>query len=246
MSRIISLPAVWLSRVPACAPFVRACSTSVGQKVLMAMTGLLLCGFLVVHLAGNFLLFAGETAYNDYAHALHSKEGLLKIAEIGLFTLFVLHIGLAFSTAAMNRQARRVTYSMKESKQGVFALPGGGASTWMMVTGLVVLGFLLVHLSDLTWHTSPDLDYDSVTHDGHTDPFGVARLVLQNPLHAAVYSLGCLFLGIHLFHAVASAFQTLGLSHPKWNPIIRCAGRIFAWVIALGFLSCVAWGLFLK
>jgi len=244
LSRIISLPAVLLSRVPVCAPFIKACSTSIGQKALMAVTGLLLCGFLVVHLAGNFLLFAGEDAYNEYAHALHSQEALLKVAEIGLFSLFLLHIGLAFSTAAMNRQARKVEYAEKHSKQGVFALPGGGSSSWMMLTGLVVLGFLLVHLSDLTWRTSIDLDYESVTEDGHSNPFQTAQLVLRNPIRAFIYIVGCVFLGVHLFHAVRSAFQSLGLSHPKWDPIVRWAGRIFAWAIAVGFISCVGWALF--
>ncbi len=241
LSRIISLPAVMLSRVPVCAPFVKACSTSVGQKALMAVTGLLLCGFLVVHLAGNFLLFAGEEAYNEYAHAIHSNEALLKVAEVGLFSLFLLHIGLAFSTAAMNRQARKVEYREKQSKQGVFALPSGGASNWMMVTGLVVLGFLLVHLSDLTWRTSFDLDYESATEEGHSNPFQTARLVLQNPIRAGIYFVGCLFLGIHLFHAVRSAFQSLGLAHPKWNPLVRWGGWIFAWGIAVGFISCIGW-----
>lgn len=241
LSRIISLPAVLLSRVPICAPFVKACSTSIGQKALMAVTGLLLCGFLVVHLAGNVLLFAGETAYNDYVAALHGQEALLKVAEAGLFLLFLLHIGLAFSTAAMNWQARKVSYTEKQSKQGVFALPSGGASNWMMVTGLVVLAFLLVHLSDFTWQTSADLDYESVTVAGHENAFAKAQLILRNPIRAIVYLVGCLFLGVHLFHAIRSAFQSLGLSHPKWNPLVRWGGWIFAWVMAVGFIACIAW-----
>ncbi len=88
--------------------------------------GLSLCGFLVVHLGGNLLLYAGEEKFNAYAHALHSQGALLKIAEIGLFTLFAGHLGLAISTGAMNKAARQQTYAVKESKQGIFALPAGG------------------------------------------------------------------------------------------------------------------------
>ena len=76
---------------------VKACSTSVGQKLLMAISGLLLCGFLVAHLGGNLKLYAGEQSFNDYAHALHGLGPVLAAAEIGLFVLFLLHIGLAIS-----------------------------------------------------------------------------------------------------------------------------------------------------
>ena len=104
--RTLSLPAQILSRVPGLGPLIKVCSTTVGQKLLMAISGLSLCGFLVAHLAGNLKLYAGEQAFNDYAHALHSLGPLLAAAEIGLFATFALHIGLAISTGAMNKVAR--------------------------------------------------------------------------------------------------------------------------------------------
>jgi hypothetical protein len=133
--RILSLPVQLLAKVPGLGPFVKVLSTTVGQKILMALTGLSLCGFLVAHLGGNLKLYAGEQSFNDYAHALHSLGPLLAAAEVGLFATFALHIGLAISTAAMNRIARQKDYAVKETKQGVFILPNGGASSWMMLTG---------------------------------------------------------------------------------------------------------------
>jgi succinate dehydrogenase / fumarate reductase cytochrome b subunit len=92
----LSLPAQILSRVPGLGSLIKVCSTTVGQKILMAISGLSLCGFLVAHLAGNLKLYAGEQSFNDYAHTLHSLGPILAAAEIGLFAMFALHIGWPF------------------------------------------------------------------------------------------------------------------------------------------------------
>ena len=118
--RTLAVPVRVLEKVPAIGWLIRSLSTSIGQKLVMAMTGLLLCGFLVAHLAGNLFLFVGADAYNGYAHALHEKEALLMVAEVGLFALFLTHIGLAISTSTANRKARREGYVEKETKQTGF------------------------------------------------------------------------------------------------------------------------------
>jgi len=114
---------------------IKAFSTSIGKKVVMAITGLALCGFLIVHLGGNLLLYVGAEKYNQYAHALHAQELLLLVAEIGLLILFVGHIWLAFSTKSENDSARPVDYAMRRSKmeEGPFAAP---ASSVMFATGI--------------------------------------------------------------------------------------------------------------
>jgi succinate dehydrogenase / fumarate reductase cytochrome b subunit len=248
LTRLFSLPAIALSRVPGCAPLVRACSTSVGQKILMAVTGLSLCGFLVAHLGGNLLLFAGEAKFNAYAKALHEQAALLAIAETGLFVMFLAHLGLAVSTTAMNRQARKREYEMKESKQGVFALPNGGASSWMLVTGLVIFVFLLMHLADLRLKVNPLVDYTPVyptaeRAEGTANEFKAVRQVLSSPVNVAVYLAGLVALGIHLTHGVRSALQSLGLAQRRWDSLIRLVSILFGWAIAVGFISIVAWGL---
>ncbi|MCH2209884.1 MAG: succinate dehydrogenase cytochrome b subunit [Fuerstiella sp.] len=241
--RILSLPAVILSQIPGIGPVVKAVSTSVGQKVLMAVTGLLLCGFLVTHLAGNLLLYAGAEKFNHYAESLHSWGLLLNAAEVGLFSLFMAHIGLACSTTAMNRQARCRKYAQKESKQEPFALPGGGASGWMFVTGVMIGLFLIVHVTDMRLKKNPFIDYSPAYQNGPDAPpdeFVAVRLVLTN-WTTLVYVMGLLALGIHLSHGFRSALQTLGINHPRWNPLLEIISLLFAWTITLGFFSLVIW-----
>lgn len=246
--RLLSFPAILLSKLPGFGPVIRACSTSVGQKIVMALTGLALCGFLVAHLAGNLLLFAGEQKFNAYAKALHEQSALLKIAETGLFFLFLGHLGLAMSTTAMNRLARTRAYELKESKQGVFALPCGGASSWMLLTGGVIFVFLLVHLADLRLKMNPLVDYAPAYPAGEqaehsVNEFRAVRQVLSSPVNVVVYFVGIAALGIHLTHGVRSAMQSLGLMQRRWDRLIRIGSILFGWAIAAGFISIVAWGL---
>ncbi len=241
--RVLSLPAVLLAQIPGIGPVVKAASTSVGQKILMAITGLLLCGFLVTHLAGNLLLYAGAEKFNNYAETLHSYGLLLNAAEVVLFSLFLAHIGLACSTNAMNRQARRKKYAETETKQSPSALPGGGASGWMFVTGVIIAFFLVVHVTDLRLKSNPFLDLSAAYENGLDAPpneYLAVRLALTNWTTGA-YVLGLIALGIHLSHGVRSALQTLGLNHPQWNRLLEIMSLLFAWAITLGFFSLLAW-----
>lgn len=246
--RILSLPAQLLSRVPGLGPFVKVLSTTVGQKILMALTGLSLCGFLVAHLAGNVKLYAGEQAFNDYAHTLHGLGPLLAAAETGLFAILVLHVGLAFSTAAMNKVARQKEYAVKETKQGLFILPDGGASNWMMLTGLIILVFLITHILDMKLKMNPGVDYSAAMSAGKIvdNEFHAARIVLSTPLNAAIYMVGLVALGIHLSHGVRSALHTLGINHKRWNVLLKIGGILFAWAVAIGFMSLVVWAMSYK
>ena len=214
---------------------IKALSTSIGQKIVMAITGLALCGFLIVHLGGNLLLFVGAERYNNYAHALHAQEFLLLVAEIGLLVTFLLHIWLALKTSWDNTAARPTGYAMKQTKmeQGPLAAP---ASATMLATGVVVLAFLLVHLSDFRLftfrHKAPVVDPDS---------FVRVMTILRDPISALVYIVGSFALGYHLWHGVESAFQTLGFNHPKYTPTIKFLSLLFALIVALGFGSFPFW-----
>ena len=242
--KIFSLPACLLSSVPGLRPIVRALCSSVGQKFLMAVSGLSLCGFLVMHLAGNLQLFVGEDVFNAYAEKLHSLGPILMAAEVGLFGTFALHIGLALSTASMNRLARATNYSMRQSKQGLSVLPSGGASSWMMVTGVLIGLFLVVHIIDMKLKRGFDVDYTAATVDGVvSNEYQAVRAVLSHPVHAGIYLVCLAALGIHLSHGVRSALQTLGFNHRNWNFIFQAGGVLFAWLIAGGFMSLVVWAL---
>ncbi|MDB5388715.1 MAG: succinate dehydrogenase (or fumarate reductase) cytochrome b subunit, b558 family [Planctomycetaceae bacterium] len=213
---------------------VRAISTTIGQKLVMGATGLLLCGFLVAHLAGNLLIFQGTEHYNRYAKMLHENE-LLPVAEAGLLVLFVLHILLSFTTASANTAARPIGYYGKHSK-----LSGGTfvhAHNYMFLTGVLVLGFTLLHLSDMRFaHLNLRLKYDSTL-----DPAAHALHVLHDPISAPVYLLGSLVLGFHVSHGFQSAFKSLGLNHPKYTPFLSKLSILFGIAIGLGFASMPFW-----
>ena len=220
---------------------MKALSSSVGKKFVMAITGLLLCGFLVVHLAGNLLLYAGPETYNHYAHTLHSQEWFVKIAEAGLLVLFVAHIALASITASENRAARKVRYLAKTSKLDACEMtspPPVSSETWMFLSGAVVLFFLLWHLADFTLELR-------LKGAGNEEPFDKAVRILNDFWSFWIYLGGCIVLGIHLTHGFSSAFQSLGINHPKFNTLIRWFGIVFAIVIGGGFALFPVWRLLL-
>jgi len=215
---------------------VKVLSSSIGKKILMAITGLALCGFLVVHLAGNLLLYVPDDGekYNAYAHALHAQEILLPIAEIGLLILFVGHVWLALKTKFENDAARPVGYAMRQSKldEGPLAAP---ASSIMFATGIIVLLFLLLHLSDFKFKLRHTSELEDLT------PYAKAVVILHDPITFVVYIVGSLVLGYHLLHGFQSAFQTLGLNHPKYSPFIKFSSFVFAIIVAVGFGSFPFW-----
>lgn len=227
-------------------------TSSVGKKFVMGITGLLLCGFLVTHLAGNLLMLVGRDAYNGYAHALHSNELLIKFAEVGLLVLFVTHIYLAFATSRENRQARGpVGYDQQVTKienQNMTPPTALAPKNWMFVTGAVVLAFVLLHLYDFTLElrTDQSIDYEATAElhgEQVPDAFGKAVSLLKTPLSCVVYLVGCLFLGWHLGHGFSSAFQSLGINHPRYNGLIRYSGIAFAIAIGGGFALFPLWAI---
>jgi len=187
----------------------------------MACTGLLLIGFLIAHLAGNLSLYKGEGAFDEYAHFIGGLE-VLPLAEAGLALLFLVHIYMAVRTTIENRSARPIKYGITGTHGKKTA-----SSTTMFLTGLVILGFLIKHLWDFRLHKAAF----------EVAPEEVVRTTLGQPLTAVVYLLGVTALGLHLFHAFASAFQTLGVNHPKYTPALTWIGRVLAVVVALGFAS---------
>ena len=196
--------------------------SSIGRKFVMALTGAALALFVLIHLLGNLTLFADAEglAFNAYAHTLE-RSPLLPLAEIGLAALFVVHIYLGIRTALENREARPARYK-DLAPHGHRTL----ASTSMIVTGLLVLTFLVVHLID--FRLAP------------RDAEGLASMVivrLSKPIGAAIYLVGVVALGVHLWHAFQSLFQTLGLNHPRYRPLIVRAGWAFSVLIALGFAA---------
>lgn len=192
----------------------------------MAVSGLLLIGFLIAHLAGNLLIYTGQEgkAFDEYAHTLESNP-LLPAVEIGLFLLFAVHIVMALRVSGENRQARRRGYVIRNS-MGERSL----ASASMIVTGIIVLIFLIVHI----------VDFRVGKLYAETSSVSLAAMVkkrLHEPLGAAVYLIGVTALAVHLRHAFRSGLQTLGVNHPRLNPLLTRLGWALAILLGLGFAS---------
>jgi len=210
--------------------FAKTLGSSIGKKLVMGLTGFLLIGFVVVHLAGNLLLYAGFENYNVYAHKLHGTSLLLG-AEIGLLILFVLHVFYALQTSLENRRARPEGYVKSKSKQDRSPV---NASAIMFVSGAIILGFVILHLADMRFALR-------LAGPAEEDPASRTFRVLQNPISATVYFFGSIFLGYHLWHGFQSVFQTFGLRHPRYTPLIRGFGIFLAILLALGFASFPVW-----
>lgn len=205
----------------------RSSLTSIGQKQIMAITGLLLCGFLVAHLVGNLSLLLGPAAFNKYSHALISNP-LIYLAEIGLAGLFLAHIAMAFKVMYENKKARPVAYhSYNKSGRG-----GTFASATMAYSGVIALVFLVFHILGLKFGTQYTTLIDGVE---MRDLYKTTIEYFQDPLHISGYIFSMLALGVHTSHGFWSAFQTLGVSHPKYMPKIQLASTLFGIIIAIGF-----------
>ena len=209
--------------------------SSIGRKQAVAITGLALCGFLVSHLAGNFLLLVGPDAFNLYAHKLASLGSLLYVAEAGLALMFLVHLGLAIKLTLENKKARGVQkYAVKKNT-------GRGttfASATMPYTGLVLLVFLILHLMNLKFGT-----YYTVTVDGveMRDMYRTTMEYFANPSSSIWYVIAMICAAIHTSHGFSSAFQSLGLNHPKYYPKIKLIGYLYAVAVGGGFAFLSVW-----
>lgn len=208
----------------------RFLTSSLGRKYVMAVSGLALVLFLVAHLAGNLTLFVGNDLFNAYAHALESNP-LLPLMEAGLAAVFLVHIAVAIVLIVQNRAARRARYHSELGKGG--RVGKTVASATMAITGPIVLVFLLIHIYDFR--------ISKLFVDEGYDLAVAVRARLSSPLGATIYIFGLLALGTHLWHGFQSAFQTLGVGHPRWRLVILWTGRVLAVVLFLGFVSFPFW-----
>ncbi len=195
-------------------------TSSIGKKFIMAVTGLGAISFLVVHLGGNVLVFAGRARFDTYAHHLHSFV-FLPVLEYALFALFAVHAFLGAVLTIQNWRARPIGYAVKR-RAGAATV----ASSTMIYSGLALLGFLILHLWTVDFGVRADMPaYDRVVR------------AFTNPGCAACYILGILALGLHLYHGASSTLESLGLNHPSYERFILMAGRLAAVVLTAGFLT---------
>jgi len=215
---------------------IRALSTSVGTKLLIGATGLALFLYLLIHIAGNLIVFAGPAAFNRYAFVMEYGNPLLPVIEIGLLLIFLLHIYKAVTNYISNSAARPVRYIKKE--RAGYTSRKSFASTTMIFSGLWLLIFVVIHVK--AFRFSPETPWPA----GGRDLYRQEMDVFVNPLTVAFYVLSMLVVGSHLWHGIASSLQSLGADHPKWTPRILVAGKVIAFALAGAFIVIALWAHF--
>lgn len=208
----------------------RGYRSSLGKKYIMAITGLLLFLFVIVHMLGNLQVYLGQEPMNAYAALLKSKPALLWTARAALFIAAVLHIVSALQLAAENRAARPQPYA--EGKP-IAAL----ASRTILVSGLVIFAFIVYHLMHFTFGvTNPDL---MELHDalGRHDVYTMVVEGFRNPWVSAFYIFSMGLLCLHLSHGVSSLFQSLGIRRKATVAAFNRFAQISAIVILIGNCS---------
>lgn len=194
--------------------------TSIGKKQIVAISGLLLCFFLVSHLIGNLLIIINIQIFNEYAEKLITHP-LIIPAEIALATIFLLHISFAIIVTIEDFKARPVAYKYPKKSEGRKSF----ASDTMIYTGSLIFTLLIVHIVYFKYGRSPNLS------------LGEWVTIFFYSLNKVLWFVFFLIaLGLHLSHGAWSALQTLGFSHDKYTPLIKILTYIFAWIIAFGFI----------
>lgn len=193
--------------------------SSIGKKILMALTGLSFCGFLAGHLAGNLTIYGGKIAFNSYAEHLHSLGPLLTVAEWGLLVFAIVHVCTGLILFFQNFKARASRYVVNKRAGGRTI----GSAT-MPYTGILLLAFIVFHLINFHFVDKTNTTiYQIVTH------------AFENPLYVIIYILAMVVAALHVSHGFWSAFQTIGFNHEKYTPFIMALSIVFSLAVGFGF-----------
>lgn len=198
--------------------------STIGKKAVMAVTGLLLAGFLIAHMLGNLQIFLGPAIMNHYAETLHGNPPLLWTVRTVLLVSVVLHIWASIQLSFIKRQARPIPYAKYRP------IHSSWASRTMMLSGPIIAAFVVFHLLHLTTGTIHPNFVELHAYENLVNGFAVVPIAL-------IYIAVMIFIGFHLSHGVWSMFQSVGFSHPRYTPLIRKAAALIAWVLIAGFIS---------
>jgi len=203
--------------------------STIGRKQLMGLAGLALAVFVLGHAAGNLLMFIGPDTYNKYGHAL-VKNPLLYVAEAGLVLFFSAHVLAGIVLTIRNFSARPQNYAV--AAKGAKATSKTTKTMWLQ--GIVLLGFIILHLITFKYGTYYEITIDGVV---MRDLFRLLYEVFQSPWYVTWYIVALLILCFHLAHGVHSALQSLGANHPKYTPAAKCVSVFYGLFVAFAFIA---------
>ncbi len=207
-------------------------ASSFGTKILIGVTGFALFLYLLVHIAGNLMVFFGPAVFNKYAYTLEGNP-LIPIIEIGLLLIFLIHVYKTVKMFLGNQAARPARYARKKnagppSRKSL-------ASSTMIVSGLWLLVFIIIHVKAFRYGT----EYEWPA--GGRDLYRLEMENFASPLMVGFYVLSMIVVGSHLWHGISSAFQSIGADNPRWTPRLLLAGKAIAVLIAGGFIVIAVW-----
>jgi succinate dehydrogenase / fumarate reductase cytochrome b subunit len=219
--------------------------SSIGKKFIMAITGMLLFLFVVLHLVGNLQVFLGPEELNRYGDFLQTNKELLWPARIGLLLIVGLHIWSAIKLSAENKAARPQAYVQQE------VVAASYASRTMLMSGLIILAFIIYHLLHFTVQVPGvnlvDTDFRDM-HDlkGRHDVYAMMITGFRNPFVSLFYIIAQFLLFMHLGHGLGAMFQSLGWKSPAYAQCIARFAKVVSWLVFIGYISipiCIFLGL---
>jgi succinate dehydrogenase / fumarate reductase, cytochrome b subunit len=205
--------------------------STIGAKHLMAVTGLGLVLFAIAHMLGHLPMFAGQDAYNAYAHAAQALGALLWVIRGVLLLGFILHVVMGLRLAALNRAARPVAYA--SYKPRVTSL----AARTMALSGIVLFIFIAFHLAHFTFGLVQPDSFHNLDSQGRYDAYTMYVMGFRNVPLYLVYLAAMMILASHLGHGAASWLQSLGLRHPKYSPQLDQLGSLISVVLFVGYMA---------
>lgn len=203
-------------------------NSSIGKKFIMAVTGICLILFLIIHLIGNLTLYGGADAFNGYVRTLEIVKPLIRVIEVILGLIFLFHIFNGIRLWIENKQARPESYAVSGLSKNTDIF-----SRTMIQSGSIVFIFLVLHLSTF-WVA---FNFSGAPEKKPYQYYSIIIEWFKNPYYAAFYVLAVILLGFHLNHGFQSAFQTFGWNHKKYFPFIQKIGMLYSLIMAIGFAS---------
>jgi succinate dehydrogenase / fumarate reductase cytochrome b subunit len=201
---------------------------------MMAVTGLIMASFLIIHLIGNTTVWGGAGWLNAYAEHLHALPPLVWAFRIVMLAVFAFHIWLGIQLTLENSAARPIQYQQKKNLRTTFS-----AET-MIYTGLLILAFVVYHILHFTMHvTNPEISVGVLPPDamGRHDVFSMVVFSFQKIAIAFIYALAMIIIFLHLYHGISSLFQTMGWNNDKTISFIEKVGKGVAFVLLVGFIA---------
>ena len=202
---------------------LRFYETTNGKKVVMALTGFILFGFLLGHMAGNLQVFAGRKSSTSMPCICELSVRCSGSSAAHCFFPVILHITASVQLWSLQRAARPVQYQKKKNEDSCYA---SRTMTW---SGPIIFFFVVYHLMHFTWISFPGYE--------HLKPYENIVYGFQQPGIAGVYILAMLLLSMHLYHGLWSMFQSLGIAHPRYTPKLKLFAKVFTALLAIGFIA---------